>query len=214
MDRDLLGARLHRIAWSVLGILPFGLDQKATAAYFERGFKSGNPWDYDERQYENQRLAMLSELLPEHRPQTALEVGCAEGHLTQRLHTRWPSTDLRVIDVSSTAIDRARIRVGSSETVRYEVTDLRAWTESYDGPPLDLVILTDVLYYLGSSRTVRRTLEGLRRHLDGSGTVIVGHAAEPATWLHPTARKALGLTGPTQTRDLAGHDYTIDVLTR
>lgn len=213
MNRDLLGARLHRVAWSVLGTLPFGWDQRLTAAYFERGFRGGSPWDYDERQYEVQRLAMLGELLPTEQPARILEVGCAEGHLTTRLHTLWPTSDLHVIDVSETAIDRARIRVGSSEHVSYKVTDLRAWTEAWTGPPLDLVILTDVLYYLGSARSVRRTLQDLRRHLAPGATIVLGHAAEPATWLHPTARRALSSPGPGHTRDLAGHGYTVDVLT-
>lgn len=213
MNRALLGARLHRAAWSVLGVLPGGLDQRATAAYFERGFRGGNPWDYSEREYEKARLTLLQELLPSGTPATTLEVGCAEGHLTTRLHTRWPAQELHVIDVSPTAVDRARIRVGATDRVHFEVTDLRAWTDRWSGPPLDLVILTDVLYYLGSPRSVRRTLRGLRPHLAPTATVLVGHAAEPATWLHPTARRTLGLTGPTLTRDLAGHGYTVDVLT-
>lgn len=209
MSADWLGARLHCSAWSVLGVLPGRMDQRAAAAYFHRHYRRDDPWAYG-GPAEQRRLAMVEESLPPVPPMTVLEVGCGEGHLTQRLAQRWPGSEVRVIDVSERAVRRARERVGSAAS--FEVTDVRAWARSYAGPPVGLVVMTDVLYYLGSRAHVRRALRRVRPHLAPGGHVLVGHAAAPASWLHRWAAEGLGLPVCRESSTLSGAGYRVSVL--
>ena len=63
MSADWLGARLHCSAWSVLGVFPGRMDQRAAAAYFHRHYRRDDPWAYG-GPAEQRRLAMVEESLP------------------------------------------------------------------------------------------------------------------------------------------------------
>jgi len=82
------------------------LDKK----YFDRVFTSEDPWRYSVSEYERNKylrqLEAISEFCPQ--PQSILEIGCAEGVFTAMLADVFPQTEITGVDISATAIARAR----------------------------------------------------------------------------------------------------------
>jgi trans-aconitate methyltransferase len=76
------------------------------------------------------------------KPGRVLELGCAEGHLTERLSRRAASVDS--VDISAVAIARARSRAPGAS---YTEADILTWAPA-EGSAFDAVVVAEVLYYL------------------------------------------------------------------
>jgi SAM-dependent methyltransferase len=98
-----------------------------------------------------------------------LEVGCAEGHFTERLAPR--SRSLLAVDLSPIALSRARTRCQWGPNVRFARWDLRR-----DPSPgtFDLVVATDVLEYLGAPRVIRAAVRKLLAATRPGGYLLIG----------------------------------------
>lgn len=129
-----------------------------------------DPWGYTDRWYEERKRALTLAALPEARFGRVLEVGCGIGVLTAQLAER--TDDLLAVDVSAAAVDRARERVPG---VRVEVADIASRVPE---GPFDLVVLSEVGYYLDRP-TLVRVLGELRAQLTPGGTLLACH------WRHP-----------------------------
>lgn len=170
-----------------------------------------DPWGFEDRWYEERKRAVTLAALPDARYGRVLEVGCSIGVLTADLAAR--CDDLLAVDVAPAAVAQARERLGAAGHVRVEVADVAAHVP--DGP-WDLVVLSEVGYYLAREDLVR-TVRALRAALAPGGTVVAVH------WRHPVAdypltgddvhrvlRRALDLT-PLVRHEEA--DFVLDVLT-
>ena len=104
--------------------------------------KREDPFGYESAPYEKARLDALEAALGSGRLGSVLEIGCAEGHFTERLVRR--SSRVLALDISSVALTRARRRAPSAS---FAEGDLMSWDP---GPakPFDLIVVADVLYYL------------------------------------------------------------------
>jgi len=79
--------------------------------HFEALHAAGNePWSFSERAVEMLRHERVATLVRSLGPRRVLELGCSLGQMTVRLATL--SAELCAIDLSSTAVCRARDRVG------------------------------------------------------------------------------------------------------
>jgi SAM-dependent methyltransferase len=96
-------------------------------------------------------------------------VGCSIGSLTERLAPR--CEELLAIDISQTAVDRARRRLADRPNVRVERRTIPR--EMPDGS-FDLIVCSDVLYYL-PTRRLRRTLSLLAGRLAPGGAIVSLH---------------------------------------
>lgn len=144
--------------------------------YFDATYaRRDDPWGFEDRWYEERKRAVTVAALPDARYGRVLEVGCSIGVLTAELATR--SDELLAVDVAAAAVARARERVASAAHVRVEVGDVAARVP--DGP-WDLVVLSEVGYYLSRADLVR-TARALRASLAAGGTVLAVH------WRHPVA---------------------------
>ncbi|MDD5302252.1 MAG: class I SAM-dependent methyltransferase [Elusimicrobia bacterium] len=101
-----------------------------------------DPFSYATTPYEAARLAAMDEALGAGPLGPVLEVGCAEGHFTEKLIGR--SSRVLAVDISAVALDRARKRAASAVFLE---ADLLTWEPGAEGP-FDAVIVADVLYYL------------------------------------------------------------------
>lgn len=112
--------------------------------YFEEMFAgTPDPWDFETSPYEQAKYARTIAALGDRRYRLALEIGCANGVLTQRLAGL--CDDLLAIDVSETALASAEARCAALPAVH--LARLAFPGQTPDGAAFDLIALSEVAYY-------------------------------------------------------------------
>jgi SAM-dependent methyltransferase len=101
-----------------------------------------DPFSYGTTPYEAARLAAMDAALGAGPLGPVLEIGCAEGHFTEKLTRR--SSRVLAVDISAVALARARKRAPGAAFVE---ADLLTWDPGA-AAPFDAVTIGDVLYYL------------------------------------------------------------------
>lgn len=146
-------------------------------SYFDSMYEaSSDPWNLADRWYEDRKYAITMAVLPSPRYRHAVELGCSVGTVTQRLVGRCDR--VTAVDVSTAALDTTDRRLREAG-LRETVTLVRG---SLDDPwptgPFDLVVLSEVCYYLSADLLA----EVLRRECPrlAPGAVVVA-----AHWRHP-----------------------------
>jgi cyclopropane fatty-acyl-phospholipid synthase-like methyltransferase len=182
--------------------------------YFEKKYAlDPDPWDYASSDYERGKYAATLDALPRPRFRRGLEIGCSIGVMTGHLAARCDS--LVAVDVSSVALDRARQSCRDQTNVTFALMRIPS---QWPAQTFDLVVLSEVLYYL-SRRDVARTARNVLKTLEADGAVILVH------WLGDTG---VGRTGDDAASWFAGDvapnlrvtlrrrtaDYRLDVLSR
>ena len=114
--------------------------------FFEDLWKGGDYWDFEGSDYEYARCLHLLEMLGRRHYPRVLEIGCGAGFLTRLLA---PYADQIVaLDISQTAIDRARALGAGPAAVDFRVANIMEYKPETDGP-WDLIVFSDTMYYLG-----------------------------------------------------------------
>jgi SAM-dependent methyltransferase len=108
--------------------------------FFDSG---GDPFGFDVNPDEQTKFRRTLEVCGDGNLGRVLEIGCAVGTFTELLAPR--ATDLLAIDVSEAAIQQAKERMSGHPHVHLEVRDLPA---AFPDGPFDLIVASDVLYYL------------------------------------------------------------------
>lgn len=112
--------------------------------YFERMFAgTPDPWAFETSSYEKAKYDHTLKALGERRYGRALEIGCANGVLTDRLARHCDG--LLAIDVSKTALAAARARCGGQDHVQFACMHFPE--DAPTGAPFDLILLSEVAYY-------------------------------------------------------------------
>ena len=131
-----------------------------------------DPWGYDSSPYERAKyLATLSACGPGPFA-SALELGGSNGAFTALLAPRCRA--LITLDAAPTAVALARQRLAGDPALAH--VDVRAAVIPADIPdgPFDLVVASEVLYYLDASE-LRTTLDRLRQVLTPGGRIVAVH---------------------------------------
>lgn len=145
-------------------------DETLGDRYFEDVYgASDDPWNFETSEYEHAKYARTLAALPRGRYARALEVGCSIGVLTGLLAERVDR--LLSVDVNEKALARARERNRGRANVTFARRRLPG--ETPDGP-FDLIVLSEVGYYLGSS-DLERLLDALVERLAPGGDLILVH---------------------------------------
>lgn len=110
----------------------------------ELAYRLGDPWNMDSG-LEQARFAATNALLERAfgRVGSLLEIGCGEGHQTLALQAL--AGQVHGIDVSPTAIERARDRVPGAQFAAADVAR-QPWGDQ--AGRFDLVVACEVLYYI------------------------------------------------------------------
>lgn len=137
-------------------------------AYFEQLYaRDPDPWKFATSDYERDKYAATIAALPAQRFRRCFEVGCSIGVLTRQLAAR--CDQVLGTDVADNALAQARERCVDLPGVRIErMVAPGEWPEGR----FDLVIFSEVLYYLGIPglhEAARKTLDSL----DPGGTVVL-----------------------------------------
>lgn len=142
------------------------------ATPFDEMYDAGDdPWGFADSFYEARKRDLVLAMLRRERYDSALEIGCADGHLTERLAQRCES--VTAIDVSAEALVRARAReIPGATFVR------GAAPAAIEGEH-DLVVLSEVGYFMDPADWLA-TLRRCRRALRPGGEIVLVH------WQHDT----------------------------
>lgn len=146
-------------------------NQSLDAAYFEEMFKGDtDPWNLETSAYEAAKFDTTVAALDGRHYRRAFEIGCAGGTLTQRLA---PSADdLLAIDISTTALERARRRCESLPQVRFARMAFPG--ETPDEAPFDLIVMSEVAYYWDAA-DLQLAAERVLRLLEPGGDLLLVH---------------------------------------
>lgn len=207
---------LHRGFFALMGLLPGRLATTARTAYFDFRFTSGTPWPYDTCAYEAAKRTELVAAVPPD-AQLILEVGAADGHNLSDLADRAPSATVVGIDLSKKACDLARRRVSGRASITVEQADLPGAAARLPRllGSVDVLVVAEVLYYLGGLRATAAQLAPVPSLLAPSGRVVLLHGSADAQLLHARAARCLGLRITGESHHTAdGRDFVISVLER
>ncbi len=166
-------------------------------AHFEELFsKSPDPWNYT-NPYEQIKYEQTLSLIPDEPIEKALELACAEGHFTVQLAPR--VKHLLAADISQIALRRAAERCNNLKNVAFQCLDI---TKDPIPGQFDLIVCSEVLYFVGDRSKLRTTAEKLADCLNPGGYLLMAHANlivdEPNqpgfNWDHAFGAKVIGET--------------------
>jgi SAM-dependent methyltransferase len=145
-------------------------------SYFDDKYaEAKDPWQLEQRWYERRKYAITLALLPHPRYRHAFEPGCSIGVLTEHLTRR--CGHVTATDVAAAALDAANRRLVDAGSREHVTLLLSSLDEPWPATQFDLVVLSEIGYYLEAAelRTVLdREVARLAR-----GTVVIA-----AHWRH------------------------------
>jgi SAM-dependent methyltransferase len=145
--------------------------QSLDAAYFEEMFQGDtDPWDLESSAYEAAKFEASVAALGGRHYRRGFEIGCAGGTLTRRL-APW-TADLLAIDISATALERARKRCEGLTQVRF--ARMAFPRDTPDEPPFDLMVMSEVAYYWDEA-DLDRAARDILRLLEPGGDLLLVH---------------------------------------
>lgn len=149
--------------------------------YFDALYeRSADPWEFETSDYEREKYAQTLAVLDDRPFARALEVGCSIGVFTALLAPR--CEELLAIDVAEAPLRTARERTADLPGVCVE---RRSLPEELPDGPFDLVVCSEVLYYLPAPLLVH-TLDALTQRMAAGALLLAVHWTEP-TRTYPLA---------------------------
>ncbi len=131
--------------------------------------QSSDPYSLETSSFERSKYKRTIEVLTHRRYHRALEVGCSIGAFTAMLA---PLCDeLIAVDISEKAVAAARKRVANFRHVRVE---RRTLPEETPEGPFDLIVASEILYYLPTD-IVLVALQRFERVLAPGGALLAVH---------------------------------------
>lgn len=144
-------------------------------AYFDAlyALNQGDPWHYEQRWYEQRKRQICKALLPKLHFESAIEIGCSNGMLSQELapHTG----ELICLDANTTAIQLAQQRLQDYSHVSFVQGIV---PEDLPERKFQLIVLSEVLYYLDQAALEKLT-HWLQHALDAEGCILACHWRAP-----------------------------------
>lgn len=145
------------------------------ADYFEQMFAgTPDPWGFETSPYEQAKYRHSIAALGGRHYRRAFEIGCANGVLTRQLSRC--CDDLLAIDVSETALARARARCAGQTAVRF--TRMGFPDEVPGGSAFDLIVLSEVAYYWDDTDLARAACKLLDLLAPGGDLLLVHWVGE------------------------------------
>ena len=141
--------------------------------YFDQLYSRANdPWELGERWYEQRKYAITLALLPRRHYRHAFAPGCSVGVLTEHLTERCGR--VTATDVAAAALQSARQRLHTSGRLDHVTLLQQSVDEPWPPGPFDLLVLSEVGYYL-APEALRDVLDRECARLADSATVIAAH---------------------------------------
>ena len=142
-------------------------------AYFDRMYEaSADPWQLQERWYEQRKFAITLALLPLPRFRHAYEPGCSVGVLTEQLAGR--CDHVTATDLVPAALETTGRRLTKAGLDEHVTLLRRSLDEDWPAADFDLIVLSEVGYYLEAA-TMREILDRELPRLSNPATIIAAH---------------------------------------
>lgn len=142
--------------------------------YFDELYKkSDDPWEYEQRWYEERKRQICLALLLKPVYSKVLEIGCSNGVFSQHLAQR--AKQLICLDANSKAIQLAKTRLENLSHV--QVIQQRI-PDQFPAGSFDLIIISEIMYYL-KPEELSRLIEKVENSLTSQGVVLCCH------WRYP-----------------------------
>jgi protein-L-isoaspartate O-methyltransferase len=149
--------------------------------FFEQKYQAeSDPWQFATSDYERGRYAAILRALQPRRYRHAFEPGCSIGVLTHQLASICDKVD--AMDISPTAVKKARLRCGTSPNVSLVCGSL---PQDLPEGPFDLIVFSEIGYYFDGS-TLRVLLDEIVFRLESGGILLAVH------WLGHSSDHILG----------------------
>jgi len=137
----------------------------------EDWYSESDPWGYYKNPQDEMRKARILSAIPQLEYENVLDIGCGNGFLTNDL----PGKQISGLEISEKAVEWANGH--AAPNVRYFSGSLFDLPD-LDLPPLDLLVITGVLYpqYIGESHRLIYVL--IDRILKPNGILLCSHIYE------------------------------------
>jgi cyclopropane fatty-acyl-phospholipid synthase-like methyltransferase len=148
--------------------------QSRDAAYFERIYSGDpDPWQFASSPYEKAKYTASLEALTGRRFVRGMEIGCSIGVLTRRLAGQCDA--LLGVDIAESPLREARARCADLPHVSFARLAVPAqWPEGQ----FDLIVLSEVLYFLAPADVARMTRRVLACLMPGGCVLLVNWLGE------------------------------------
>lgn len=146
--------------------------------YMEEVYSASNPLV---RHIHHQRLDLIVHSVPVMDSSRVLDAGCGEGHLLEKLHTRFPHHEYYGVDFSPLALPQAQMRCPYATLQPMDLTRM-----GFDNEYFDLITCTEVIEHV---IRYREALVEMKRVLKTGGYLVLTF---PNEILWTTARFLLG----------------------
>jgi SAM-dependent methyltransferase len=130
-----------------------------------------DPWHLAERWYEARKYGLTMGVLSQRRYRHAFEPGCSVGVLTTMLAARCDR--VTATDVVPAALDATRARLRAAGADDGVTLRLQSLDEPWPGAEVDLVVLSEVAYYLSGPGLMAVLERECPRLADGTEVVAV-----------------------------------------
>ena len=143
-------------------------------AHFERLYDAApDPWNLAGSDYERQKYDATLAALGDRHFDSGFEAGCSIGVLTERLAPRCAA--LLAVDFIPAAIEAARARCAPHPHIRIEPMRVpEVWPEE----KFDLIVLSEILYFLDAADLARIAARALSTSLPGGLILLVNYTGE------------------------------------
>jgi SAM-dependent methyltransferase len=131
-----------------------------------------DPWQYSSS-YEQWKYEQELQLLPSIPFSQALELGCAEGIFTVQLAAR--VEHLVAADISPIALMRANQRCVLQQCENVRLIQFDITQDELPPERFDLIVCSEVLYYVGSQTVLREVAEKLAQSLKPNGYLLTSN---------------------------------------
>lgn len=179
-------------------------------SYFDAMYRaSDDPWGFDTRWYEERKYQLTLAALPQQRYRNAFEAGCSIGVFSELLAARCDS--LLAVDLSERATAIAADRLAPvADRVQVQTRD---FVEDWPKGSFDLIVLSEVLYYLDPAQ-FEAVLRRSREALTDDGDLVAVHWRRKVEE-YPTSgdvvHERLAKADLSHVAGYTDHDFRLDV---
>ena len=155
---------------------------------FDFHHREPDRWSYETSPYERERFAAVLKGIGPGPHERVLEVGCSEGVFTRALAADDRVGTVTAADVSPRALETARRRCEGQSNVSFVSGSI---VNAAPPGPFDLIICSEVLYYVGGRRAA--VARELAQRLAPGGIMVLQHVHPESGRLHAPFIHSAGL---------------------